>query len=153
MYPGQRLFMFKLDYSRWYWWFQLVPDHAIFFAIRWRHLTYLDAAFSFGNRESALCAQQEMWSIIWIFRTRIEPERGVQNSGAFCSCPSHCDCGDLCSCGYIDDSINVAPEHLVVYQFNAFVQLCHNLFCPQALHICRPHISLCPPVCGTGVTV
>ena len=145
MYPAQRLFMFKLDYSRWYRWFQLDPAHAVYFAIRWRHHTYLDAAFSFRNRASALCAQRVMWAIIWIFRTRIEPERGVQNCRILCSCPSHCDCGDLQSCGYIDDSINVAPEHLAAYQFNAFVQLCRNL--GLKLSTSAGHISPPAPQC------
>ena len=145
LYPGQRLFMFKLDFSRWYRWFQIDPSQAIFFAIRWNRLTYLDAALSFGNRASALCAQRVMWAVIWIFRTRIEPQKGVQNAGFACHCPSHCDCGSIFSCGYIDDSISIAPQHLATYQFNAFVQLCHNL--GLKLSSSAGHISPPAPSC------
>ena len=145
LYPGQRLSMFKLDFSRWYRWFQIDPSQAIFFAIKWRNLTYLDAALSFGNRASALCAQRCMWAIIWIFRTRIEPQPGVQNSGIFCHCPSHCECGSIFSCGYIDDSITIAPQPLAEHQFHAFIQLCKNL--GLKLSTSPGHISPPAPTC------
>ena len=127
LYPGQRLFMFKLDFSRWYRWFQVDPSQAIFFAIRWGKLSYLDAAMSFGNRASALCAQRTMWAVMWIFRTRISPQPGVQNSGIDCTCETHCSCGSIKACGYIDDSLAIAPSHLADHQFHAFIKLCQKL--------------------------
>ena len=126
-YPGEKLNMFKIDFSRWYRWFGIDVGQAPFFAIGWRDLIYLDAAMSFGNRAAALAAQRVMWSVIWLFRTRIEPAPGVQNSGFACSCPSHCECGDNAPAGYIDDSIVISPQSLASYQFGAFIQLCKNL--------------------------
>ena len=32
-YPGERVFIFKIDFARWYRWFTLDPVHAVFFAI------------------------------------------------------------------------------------------------------------------------
>ena len=33
LFPGQQLQMFKVDFSRWYRWFQVDPSQSIFFAI------------------------------------------------------------------------------------------------------------------------
>ena len=126
-YPGEKVNMFKLDFSRWYRWFGIDIGQAPYFAIGWDGCTYLDSAMSFGNRAAALAAQRVMWSIIWLFRTRISPAPGVQNSGFDCECPSHCECGDNTPTGYIDDSIVVCPESLASYQFEAFIQMCRNL--------------------------
>ena len=126
-YPGEKIKMFKLDFSRWYRWFGIDIGQAPYFAIEWNGSTYLDSAMSFGNRAAALAAQRVMWAIIWLFRTRISPAPGVQNSGFDCSCPSHCECGDNAPTGYIDDSIVVCPESLASFQFEAFIQMCRNL--------------------------
>ena len=126
-YPGLQVQMFKLDFSRWYRWFQLDPGQACFFAVKWNHLTYIDAAMSFGNRAASLCAQRVMWSIVWLFRTRVDPQPGIQNSGILCSCPDHCEHGDICACGYVDDTITVAPEPYAQHQYQAFIDLCSKL--------------------------
>ena len=127
LYPGERLQMFKLDFSRWYRWFGIDLGQAPFFAIGWNHKTFLDSSMSFGNRAAALCAQRTMYAIVWLFRTQVEPAPGVQNSGFNCCCPTHCDCGDNCPTGYIDDSIVICPESLASYQFEAFIRLCQTL--------------------------
>ena len=100
---------------------------------------------SFGNRASALCAQRVMWAVMWIFRTHINPQPGVQNSGFSCACDSHCNCGDVKACGYIDDSLAVAPSHLAEHQFNAFIKLCHSL--GLKLSSSPGHISPPAPTC------
>ena len=127
LHPGKQLTMFKCDYSRWYRWFRIDPGQAIYFAIAWNGFSYIDACLSFGNRAAALCAQRVMWSVLWIFRTKIDPEPGVRNSGIFCSCPTHCSCGSIKCAGYIDDTICVAPEHIAQHQYNAFIALCGKL--------------------------
>ena len=126
-YPGQRVLIFKLDMARWYRWIILDPVAAIFFAIRWRGKVYLDTAMSFGNRGAALAAQRIIWSIVWMFRTRVPPFPGSFNSGINCTCKDHCQCGDNESCGYIDDFIGVSPEILAHLQFNAVMELARVL--------------------------
>ena len=56
-YPGEKIKMFKLDFSRWYRLFGIDIGKAPFFAIGLKGLTYLDSAMSFGNRAAALAAQ------------------------------------------------------------------------------------------------
>ena len=126
-YPGKQLTMFKCDYSRWYRWFRIDPGQAIFFAVHWDGSSYLDTCLSFGNRAAALCAQRVMWSVLWLFRTKIDPQPGVRNSGINCACKSHCDCGDIYCAGYIDDTLAVAPEDIATHQYNSFVALCGKL--------------------------
>ena len=126
-FPGQQLSMWKADYSRWYRWFCSDPGQAIFFAVRWRNADYIDTCLSFGNRAAAQCAQRVMWAVLWIFRTRINPEPGIPNTGISCDCASHCDCGDITACGYVDDTIGIAPQSIALHQFNAFLELCRNL--------------------------
>ena len=126
-YPGSQLAMWKADYSRWYRWFQIDPGQSVFFAVQWAGRIYIDTCLSFGNRAAAQTAQRFMWAILWIFRTRINPEPGVHNSGIYCKCTSHCDCGDITACGYVDDTIGIGPSSIVDHQFNAFLELCRNL--------------------------
>ena len=126
-FPGQKLQMWKADYSRWYRWFRSDPGQSVFFAVNWRGLDYLDTCLSFGNRAAAQCAQRVMWAVLWVYRTHINPQPNVRNSGFNCSCPSHCDCGDLTCAGYVDDTIGIAPLAIAQFQFQAFIELCHNL--------------------------
>ena len=140
-FPGQQLGMWKADYSRWYRWFWIDPGQAIFFAIRWRGLDYLDMCLSFGNRAAAQCAQRIMWAILWVFRTRINPQPNVRNSGFNCSCSTHCQCGDITCAGYVDDTIGIAPLAIAQYQYEAFLQLCHNL----GLRLSKSAGHLSPP--------
>ena len=140
-YPGQKILLFKLDFSRWYRWFLLDPVQSIFFAIRWRGKVFLDAALSFGNRAAALAAQRVIWSIVWMYRTRVPPFPGTFNSGISCSCNDHCDCGENFSAGYIDDFIGVSPEALAQVQFQSAVDLAGMLGC--RLSTTPGHIS--PP--------
>ena len=140
-YPGQKILLFKLDFSRWYRWFLLDPVHSIFFAIRWRGKVFLDAALSFGNRAAALAAQRFIWAIVWMFRTRVPPFPGTFNTGISCSCDDHCDCGENFSAGYIDDFIGVSPESLAFLQFQSAIDLANMLGC--RLSTTPGHIS--PP--------
>ena len=103
LYPGQRVFIWKSDMSRWYRWFFLDPASVPFFAVQWEHLVYLDACLSFGNRGSALAAQRFIWAIVWMYRTQLPPFQGSYNKFRGCNCSSHCDCGENCALGYIDD--------------------------------------------------
>ena len=126
-YPGQKIQMFKVDYSRWYRVFPLDPGQIRFLAIKWRGKTYLDRYFSFGNRGAALAAQRTSWAVCWIFRTQISPAPGSINSGLGCSCSSHCQCGENDAQAYIDDSICLVPESLAQHQFQEFMDLCRKL--------------------------
>ena len=126
-YPGERVFLFKIDFSRWYRWFTLDPVSSIFFAIRWRGQVYLDTALSFGNRAAALAAQRVIWAVIWIYRTRIPSFPGTFNSGVTCSCTGHCDCGDNKAAGYIDDFMGASPQSLAHINFDAALGLADTL--------------------------
>ena len=66
-YPGQRILMFKVDFSRYFRWFALDPGQVPFLAIRWRGHTYLDQNFSFGNRGACLAAQRASWAVCYAF--------------------------------------------------------------------------------------
>ena len=126
-YPGQRVFIFKVDMQRWYRWFVLDPVASIFFAIRWRGKIFLDTCLSFGNRAASLAAQRVLWAIIYLYRTKIPPFPGSFNSGVPCSCPGHCDCGDNRACGYVDDFLGVSPECLAQINFNSVLALADHL--------------------------
>ena len=65
--PRQRIFIFKIDFARWYRLFLLDPVSAIFFAIRWCGKIYLYMVLSFGNRAAALAAQRYIWAIVQFF--------------------------------------------------------------------------------------
>ena len=54
LYPGEKIQMFKLYFSRWYRWFGIDIGQASYFAIKWKGNTYLDSTMSFGNRAAAL---------------------------------------------------------------------------------------------------
>ena len=140
-YPGQRVLIFKLDMARWYRWLILDPVAATFFAIRWRGKVYLDMALSFGNRGAALAAQRVIWSLVYMFRTRVPPFPGSFNSGLSCACDDHCQCGDNSSAGYIDDFIAVCPEVLAEMQFNAALHLADTL----GLRLSRTPGHISPP--------
>ena len=126
-YPDQRIFMFKIDFSRFYRWFFLDPGQVPFLAIHWKGSTYLDLVFSFGNRGAALCAQRTSWAVCHIFRTRVPPHPGTFNSGINCSCSFHCSCGENEAVSYIDDCIAVVPEALAFAQYEAFLELAKRL--------------------------
>ena len=68
-----------------------------------------------------------MWAVLWIFRTRINPAPGVENSGIYCACTFHCKCGDIKCCGYVDDTLCIAPASRAQHQYNAYLDLCKNL--------------------------
>ena len=143
-YPGQQLKMWKADYARYYRWFQIDPGQSIYFAVHWDGVDYIDTCLSFGNRAAAQCAQRVMWAVLWIFRTRINPEPDTPNSGFSCDCASHCDCGDVLACGYVDDTIGIAPSSLADFQFDAFLELCRNLglkLSQSAGHVSPPATS------------
>ena len=126
-YPGQRLKMFKVDYSRWYRWFAVDPTQIPFLAVRWRNNTYIDRFFCFGNRGAALAAQRTSWAVCHLFRTKVPPHPGSFNSGSSCHCPSHCSCGDNDAQAYIDDTISIVPECLAEHLFESFLDLCKRL--------------------------
>lgn len=126
-YPDQRLFMFKIDFSRFYRWFFLDPGQVPFLAIKWKGNTYLDLVFSFGNRGAALCAQRTSWAVCHTFRTQVPPHPGTFNAGIDCKCTSHCSCGENEAVSYIDDCIAVVPEALAFAQYEAFLELANRL--------------------------
>ena len=126
-YPGTRLLMFKVDMSRWYRFLLIDPIAATFFAIRWGGKTFLDLAYSFGNRGAALVAQRVIWALCYLYRCKVSPRPNVTNSGTSCRCRSHCSCGQNSAVAYIDDVVAVCPEHLADYLFNEFIQMCNRL--------------------------
>ena len=63
----------------------------------------------------------------FVFRTQNLPEPGKQNSGKYCTCSGLCNRGDLEVQAFIDDSFGLGPEHLVHYQFEAFLSLYKEL--------------------------
>ena len=109
-YPGQKVFLFKIDMSRWYRWFFLDPNQTRFLAVKWKGMSFIDLALSFGNRGAALCAQRTSWAICHIFRTKVPPHPGTFNSGLSCRCTDHCGCGDNDAQCYIDYVIFAVPE-------------------------------------------
>ena len=126
-FPGQRVFIWKVDMARWYRWIFLDPSVVPFFAVQWDGKVYLDAALSFGNRGAALAAQRFIWAIIWIYRTRIPPHQGSFNSGLACACPSHCDCGSNSALAYIDDTLGFSAECLAEGNFSSYLALAELL--------------------------
>ena len=140
-YPGQRVLIFKLDFSRWYRWFVLDPVSVIFFAVRWRGKIFLDTVLSFGNRGAALAAQRVIWAVVHMFRTRVPPFPGSFNTGLSCSCDDHCQCGDNQAAGYIDDFLAAAPECLAQTQFDSALFLAETL----GLRISRTPGHVSPP--------
>ena len=119
--------MFKTDFSGWYHFLLLHPGVVPFFALRWNGKIFLNLAYSFGNRGATFSAKRVLWSICWLFRCHVSPASGVTNSGSSCWCSSHCKCGQNTSIPYIDDSVVVAPAHLVDHQYNEFITLCRKL--------------------------
>ena len=126
-YPGERIHIFKIDFSRWYRWFLLDPVASVFFAIRWKGKVFLDRALSFGNRAAALAAQRVIWAVVYLFRTRVPPFPGSFNTGVTCTCEFHCECGENLAEGYIDDFIGVSPESIAHIQFDSALELAHTL--------------------------
>lgn len=126
-YPDQPILMWKLDFRRYYRWFWIDVGQVRFLAIRWRGKTYLDLAFSFGNRQGALCAQRTSWAICHAFRTQVPPHPGTFNSGYTCRCRSHCNCGENDVTPYIDDMVGLSPKCLAGYQYQAFIDLTTQL--------------------------
>ena len=53
--------------------------------------------------QMALAAQQVIWVVVHLFRTRLPPFPGSFNLGISCCCSDHCDCGENDAEGYIDD--------------------------------------------------
>ena len=126
-FPGQRVYIWKADMSRWYRWILLDPACVPFFAVQWDDLVYLDAALSFGNRGSALAAQRFMWAVAWMYRTRVPPHQGSFNQGHSCRCTGHCDCGENSALVYIDDTLGFSPQCLANDNFSSFLALADHL--------------------------
>lgn len=145
LYPNQRVFMFKVDMSRWYRQIQLDPSCIPFFAVQWLGKVYLDCCLSFGNRGAALAAQRFMWAIMWIYRTQLPPHQGTYNTGRFCSCGSHCDCGENTGLVYIDDSLGFTAEAFAQDSFSSYLALADHL--GLKLSTTPGHISPPGPVC------
>ena len=141
LYPGQRIFIWKLDMARWYRWLALDPVAAIFFAIRWRGKVFLDTALSFGNRAAALAAQRIIWAVVYLYRTRVPPFPGTFNTGVTCTCEFHCECGEGLAAGYIDDFIGISCESLATIQFESAISLANLL----GLRISRTPGHVSPP--------
>ena len=151
-YPGQKVKIFKSDYSRFYRQFITCPGLAPYFCVQWRGKLYFDRSWSFGNRGCCSSSQRYSRGVAWIYRTQVPPARGVQNSGLACRCPEECQCGDNLMENYIDDSLGVCPESRATWLFNAFIELV------QALTLCLSstpgHISAPATVCVVlGVVV
>ena len=144
-YPGQRVFLWKVDMARWYRWIITDPKNVPYFAVQWRGKVYLDRCLSFGNSGSALAAQRFIWGVSWIYRTQIPPHAGSYNSGRNCKCSSHCDCGDNASKPYIDDVICASAEVLANDNFSSFLALADHL--GLRLSSTPGHISPPGPVC------
>ena len=144
-YPGQRVFLWKVDMARWYRWIITDPKNVPYFAVQWRGKVYLDRCLSFGNSGSALAAQRFIWGVSWIYRTQIPPHAGSYNSGRDCKCSSHCDCGDNASKPYIDDVICASAEVLANDNFSSFLALADHL--GLRLSSTPGHISPLGPVC------
>ena len=144
-YPQQRVFLWKLDMSRWYRWILLDPKNVPYFAVQWRGKVYLDRALSFGNRGSAIAAQRFIWAISWMYRTQIPPHQGSFNSGAGCSCTTHCECGDNSCKPYIDDAICASPEAFSHDNFSSFLALANHL--GLRLSTTPGHVSPPGPIC------
>ena len=140
-YPGQRVVLFKVDFSRYYRWFSLDPGQVRYLAIKWRGQSYLDRYFSFGNRGAALAAQRTSWAVCHGFRTQVPPHPGTFNTGSNCRCPNHCDCGENAAVAYIDDCIAAVPEAFSTYQYEAFIALATKL----GMHMSRTPGHLSPP--------
>ena len=144
-YPGQRVFLWKLDMARWYRWIQIDPAGIPYFAVMWENKVYLDSCMSFGNRGAALAAQRFIWAVCWIYRTQIPPHPGTYNSGAGCSCLSHCDCGENLADPYIDDVIGCSAEPVAADNFSSFLALADHL--GLRLSTTPGHVSPPGPVC------
>ena len=126
-FPGQKIFLYKCDFSRYYRQFCACPSHAPFFCFEWRGSLYIDRAWSFGNRGACLASQKYSEAVCWAFRTRVPPSPDTRNSGLACHCAAPCHCGDNIAAAYIDDGIGVAPEQNATWLFNAFVGLVTSL--------------------------
>ena len=144
-YPGQRVFLWKLDMARWYRWIQIDPAGIPYFAVMWDSKVYLDSCMSFGNRGAALSAQRFIWAVCWIFRTQIPPHPGTFNTGSGCHCRFHCDCGENLADPYIDDVIGTSPETLAADNFSSFLALAE--FLGLRLSTTPGHVSPPGPVC------
>ena len=83
----------------------------------------------------------------FVFRTQNPPEPGKHNSGKYCTCSGLCNRGDLEAQAFIDDSFGLGPEHLVHYQFEAFLSLYKELV--LKLSTTPGHISPPSPRSGT----
>ena len=144
-YPGQRVFLWKMDMARWYRWILVDPKNMPYLAVQWRGKVFLDRALSFGNRGSALAAQRFIWGICWIYRTQIPPRPNSTNSGVSCRCTTHCGCGDNSCTPYIDDNIGASPENLAEGNFSSFLALANHL--GLRLSTTPGHVSPPGPIC------
>ena len=144
-FPGHRVFIWKLDMSRWYRQIQLDPASVKYFAVGWAGKVYLDTCLSFGNRCAALAAQRFIWAVCWIYRTQLPPHQGSYNTGSSCACPFHCECGENIAKPYIDDVMGVSSEPVAADNFSSFLALADHL--GLKLSTTPGHISPPGPVC------
>ena len=126
-HPGQKVKIFKSDYSRFYRQFITCPSQAPYLCVEWRGKLYIDRSWSFGNRGCCSSSQRYSRGVAWIYRTQLPPARGLQNSGRACHCPAECSCGDNLMENYIDDSLGICPESRATWLFNSFIELVHAL--------------------------
>ena len=85
-FPGQRVLLYKCDFSRYYRQFRSCPSLAPYLCIEWNGSLYSDCAWSFGNRGACLSSQRHSEAVCWAYRTRVPPSPGRQNSGLSCTC-------------------------------------------------------------------
>ena len=145
MYPGQRIKLAKLDFSRYYRWFCVDPGQIRFQAVCWKGKRYLDRSWGFGNRGAVAGAQRYSQAAAWIFCTQLAPGPGLVNIGVDCHCSTSCECGSNICLAYIDDLIMVLPESVADYLFAKFVNLVGDLslqLSATAGHIVEPRFVI-----------
>jgi len=74
-----------------------------------------------------LCAQWTSEALTWVYRTKVPPSPGVENSGISCSCAGPCQCGDNLAYPYVDDVVGVAPAEFASHLFNKMLELMASL--------------------------
>ena len=126
-HPGEEIFLFKLDLSRYYRNWRVCPGNIPFLAIHWKGKIFLDLSYSFGNHAAMLGSQRASDGLAWIFRTQLSPSPGAPNTGANCHCDSKCGCGDNQCIAYVDDFIAACRQTDATFLWNEFLSLLSNL--------------------------
>ena len=129
-YPGEDVLGAKLDLSRYFRNIFVDPGQTHLLGIGWKGKTYLDMAFSFGNRRAMVAAQRMSEAIAWVYRTRLPVAPGKENPRRSCTCPDICKCGGNRIKPYVDDFLEMFPRSLAIYLWNLLLDLVQELGLP-----------------------